>query len=63
MLSVLVHIPQTLRQGHAEHQLPLLAILIPPGTFTLTRTLCTSLLQRLGSIQLNAAQFSSMQLR
>lgn len=34
----LVHIPQTLRHLHDEHQ----SVLIPPGTFTLTRTLCSA---------------------
>jgi hypothetical protein len=57
--SCSVHTPQTLRHRHAEHQLPLLAVLIPPGTFTLTRTLCTSLVHGLGSVQLNAARVKS----
>jgi len=42
----------TVMPNTSVNQVPVLAVLIPPGTFTLTRTLCTSLLQRLGSMQL-----------
>jgi len=57
MLSLhCVHIPcahstdvmsSSCRTRQSVSQLPVLAVLIPPGTYTLTRTLCTSLLQRL----------------